>query len=86
MMNAQTQKPEPCKLRYGRAFHIDRNAKLDRWDVIDDDGRIHGHAHDLGHAIDLAVQQAHNDHAAGHDVMVCVEQEDGTYTMAWSSR
>jgi hypothetical protein len=86
MMNAQTQKPEPCKPGYERTYHIDRNAKLDRWDVIDDDGRVYGHAHDVRHATDLAVQQAHNDHAGGHDVIVCVEQEDGTYTMAWSSR
>jgi len=85
-MSARTKTAQPCKPGYERAYHIGHNAKLDRWDVIDDDGGAHGHAHDLRHATDLAIQLAHGDHSAGHDVIICVEQEDGTYAMAWSSR
>lgn len=46
-MNARSKKAEPCKPSHDRAYHIDWNATLDRWDVIDDDGRVHGHSRDL---------------------------------------
>ena len=85
-MGTGSKAMKPCRPGFGRAYHIDWNAGLDRWDVIDDEGRAHGHGHDLSHATDLAIQQAHNDHSAGHDVIVCVQQDDGTYTMAWASR
>jgi hypothetical protein len=86
MMNARSKKAEPCKPSYDRAYHIDWNTTLDRWDVIDDDGWVHGHSRDLHHGTNLAIQKAHNDHGAGRDVIVCVQQEDGTCTMTWPSR
>jgi hypothetical protein len=77
---------EPCRTGFARSYHVDWNGAQDRWDVVDDDGRVHGHCHNLEEATDLAIREAHHDHAAGKDVIVCVEQEDGGYTMAWSSR
>jgi hypothetical protein len=67
------------------AFHVDHNQALDRWDVIDEEGRVVGHCHDRGEAINLAIREAQHSHGLGEDVVVCVEQEDGHYTMAWSS-
>jgi hypothetical protein len=33
-----------------------------------------------------AIQAAQHDHARGLDVIVCVEQPDGSYKTAWHSR
>lgn len=84
-MNAPVKHPA-CRPGYEHAYHVDWNKPHDRWDVVDDDGRVHGHCHNLREATDLAIREAHHDHAAGTDVIVCVQQEDGTYTMAWASR
>ena len=67
------------------AFHVDRNETQDRWDVVDSEGKVIGHCHDQAEAIDLAIREAQHTHSRGDDVVVCVEQADGHYTMAWSS-
>lgn len=67
------------------AFHVDHNEKLDRWDVVDHDGRVIGHSHHQGEAVELAIREAQHTHHQGGDVFVCVEQSDGHYTVAWSS-
>lgn len=85
-MSARAKTAEPCRPGFARAYHVDWDATRDRWDVIDDDGRVLGHGQGLRHAKELAIREAHNDHAAGREVVVCVQQDDGTYTMAWSSR
>ena len=36
-------------------------------------------------AIDLAIREAQYTHSRGDDVVVCVEQDDGHYALAWSS-
>jgi hypothetical protein len=33
-MNVRAKTAEPCKPGYDRAYHIEPNATLDRWDVI----------------------------------------------------
>ena len=67
------------------AFHVDHNAAQDRWDIVDDNGRVIGHCHDQGEAIEVAVHEAQHAHGRGADVVVCVEQSDGHYALAWSS-
>lgn len=67
------------------AIHVDNNEKLERWDVVDHEGRVIGHCHSQGEAIDLAIQEAQHTHSRGDDVVVCVEQPDGHYALAWSS-
>lgn len=68
------------------AYHVDHNPAQDRWDVADQEGRIIGHCHDQGQAINLAIQEAQQAHSRGNDAVVCVEQADGHYALAWSSR
>lgn len=68
------------------AFHVDRNDSLDRWDIVDGDGRLVGHRHGRGEAVEFAIHEAQHAHGEGSEVVVCVEQEDGHYTLAWSSR
>jgi len=70
---------------FDSAFHVDHNEALDRWDVIDHEGRVVGHCHDQGEAVGLAIREAQHFHSRGIDVLVCVEQSDGHYAMAWSS-
>lgn len=67
------------------AIHVDHNKLLDRWDVVDEQGRVVGHCHDQSEAINLAIREAQHSHGRGEDVTVCVEQEEGHYSMAWSS-
>jgi hypothetical protein len=67
------------------AYHVDRNEAQDRWDVVDQEGRIIGHSHDQGQAVSLAIQEAHQAHSRGDNVVVCVEQDNGHYSLAWSS-
>ena len=66
------------------AFHVDHNEALDRWDVVDEEGRIIGHCHDRGEAINHAVREAQHTHGRGDDVVVCVQQPDGHYSLAWA--
>lgn len=68
------------------AYHVDHDKKLKRWDIVDDVGRIIGHRHEIGEAIQFAIRDAQHAHGQGDSVVVCVEQKDGTYKMAWSSR
>jgi hypothetical protein len=67
------------------SFHVDHNRSQDRWDVVDQEGRVIGHSHDQREAIDLAIREAQQSHSRGGDVVVCVEQVDGHYSLAWSS-
>ena len=66
------------------AFHVDRHD--DHWDVIDHEGRVLGHRPGQAEAIQFAIHEAQHLHGQGDDVVVCVEQPDGHYRMAWSSR
>ena len=66
------------------AIHVDQNETQDRWDVVDHEGRVIGHSHHQGEAIDMAIREAQHAHGNGDDVVVCVEQSDGHYTLAWA--
>jgi hypothetical protein len=68
------------------AFHVDHNDTQGRWDVVDAEGRVIGHGHDQREAVDLAIREAQQSHSRGDDVVVCVEQADGHYTLAWRSQ
>ena len=67
------------------AYHVDHNESLDRWDIVDSEGRVIGHCHDQSVAIGLAISEAQHAHSRGEDIVICVEQPDGHYTMAWAS-
>lgn len=68
------------------AYHVDHDKRLDRWDVVDDTGGIIRHCHDVGSATHLAIRNAQHAYGQGDDVVVCVEQPDGHYKLAWASR
>jgi hypothetical protein len=68
------------------AYHVDHNEAQDRWDVVDEEGGIIGHCHDQSEAIAFAIREAQEAHGRGDDIVVCVEQSDGHYELAWSSR
>jgi hypothetical protein len=63
--------------RCERAYHVDWNEAADVWDVLDEEGRVLGHCADEAEATDIAIRQAHQDHGAGDDVIVCVQEKDG---------
>lgn len=62
-------------------FHIVPNG--DRWDVERDDTFTGAFAYDVNTAIGLAISAAHTVHDAGVDVMVCVQEPDGTCRKVW---
>ena len=85
MNQVQTSTSRKSQTRCERAYHVDWNETADVWDVLDEEGRILGHSGDETEATDIAVRQAHQDHGAGDDVTVCVQEKDGGYRVAWSS-
>ena len=64
------------------ALHVDRNQ--DRWDVVDQDGHVIAHCPHQDDAVTLAIREAQRRHGQGDDVVVCLEQANGHYTLAWS--
>jgi hypothetical protein len=61
-------------------YHVVPNGK--RWDVERDDAFVGSFAYEVNIAIDWAVSAAQRDHK-GLDVMVCVQQPDGTCKEIW---
>ncbi len=60
----------------------DETAKL--WNVERDDDATGLSARQQGAAIDLAILEAQNDSGMRLDVIVCVQQDDGTFTTVWA--
>jgi hypothetical protein len=56
-----------------------------QWDVLADDGRHIGHCSNQNQAIDLAICEAIHDHGLGKKMIVCVQEKDGSYRVAWAS-
>ena len=56
-----------------------------RWRVERDDGHSHHASADRLDAVQWAIRAAEHDHHDGLDVIVCVEEPDGTTRIAWSS-
>jgi hypothetical protein len=55
------------------------------WNVGTDDGESGPSSFDRDMALTLAIRAATLDHADGMDVTVCVEEQDGTFKLAWAS-
>ena len=74
----------PQKKSHDREYHVVMHGF--RWWVEDDEGASLHASVDEADATAWAVQAAQHDHARGLDVIVCVEQPDGSYKTAWHSR
>ncbi len=70
---------------YDRQYHVVRNVILKSWDVMRDDEPAGGSSRDLETAIGFAVRAARLDQKAGLNVIVCVQQKDGTLNTEWTS-
>lgn len=84
-MRSDVKRPPPAKTECDRAYHVDWNETFQHWDVTDEDGRVHTHCNSVEAATASAIREAHRVHGAGADVSVCVQQQDGTYRLAWFS-
>jgi hypothetical protein len=62
-------------------YHVVPNGR--RWDVERDDAFIGSFSYDVHTAIGLATAAAQRDFHDGLDVMVCVQQADGTCRKVW---
>lgn len=68
---------------HDRMYHVSYDGQ--HWTVDSDEGRTAHFASDRHVAINLAIRTAQHDHADGLDVIVCVEQPDGSFAEAWAS-
>jgi hypothetical protein len=62
-------------------YHVVPNGK--RWDVERDDTFTGSFAYDVHTAVGLATAAAQRDQHNGIDVMVCVQQQDGSCRKVW---
>ena len=74
----------PSTGRHDHEYHVvwDEAAKL--WNVKRDHDTTGLSARQQGAAVDLAIQEAQQDHGKRLDVIVCVQQDDGTFTTVWA--
>jgi hypothetical protein len=68
---------------HGREYHVIFDGR--HWNVGTDDGEAGPSSFDRDLAITLAIRAAQHDHAEGMDASVCVEEQDGTFKLAWTS-
>ena len=66
-----------------RDYHVTFDGR--HWNVGTDDGEAGPSSFDRDMAVTLAIRAAQHDHADGLDVTVSVEEQDGTFTLAWAS-
>ena len=82
-------KPRPRALapstgRHDHEYHVvwDEAAKL--WNVERDEDVTGLSARQQSAAVDLAIHEAQQAHGRRLDVIVCVQQDDGTFTTVWA--
>jgi hypothetical protein len=68
---------------HGREYHVIFDGR--HWSVGTDDGEAGPSSLDRDMAVTLAIRAAQHDHADGLDVTVSVEEQDGTFRLAWAS-
>jgi hypothetical protein len=70
--------------RHDHEYHVlwDEAAKL--WNIERDGDATGLSARQQGAAVDLAVQEAQQNHTKRLDVIVCLQQQDGTITTVWA--
>ena len=75
----------PSNGRHDHEYHVvwDEVAKL--WNVEKDGDATDLSARQQGAAIDLAIEEAQKDSGKRLDVIVCVQQDDGTFTTVWAT-
>jgi len=73
----------PQKKSHDRVYHVVMHGF--RWWVEDDEGASLHASVDEADATAWAIDAAQHDHGHGLDVIVCVEQPDGSYRAAWHS-
>jgi hypothetical protein len=83
-------KPRPRALarsngRHDHEYHVawDEAAKL--WNIVRDGDQTGLSARQQGAAVNLAVNEAQQDVTKRLDVIVCVQQDDGTLTTVWAA-
>jgi hypothetical protein len=70
---------------HDRTYQVVWSAARARFEVLGDDGQLHGFSSDQHIAIGAAVREATHAHGEGLSVIVCVERKDGTFSVEWES-
>jgi len=66
-----------------REYHVMFDGR--HWNVVGDDGETGPSSLDRDMAVTLAIRAARHDHADGLEVAVSVEEQDGSFHLAWAS-
>jgi hypothetical protein len=66
-----------------REYHVSFDGL--HWNVTTAEGEMSQASFDRDMAMTLAIRAAQQDHADGVEVMVCIEELDGTLCLAWAS-
>jgi hypothetical protein len=77
------ERPAKRPAQQARQYHVVLHDS--RWWIEDNLGAGLHAASDLQDAVTWAIRRAQHDQADGLDAMVCVEQPDGSWKMAWHS-
>jgi hypothetical protein len=77
------ESPALARAPSGREYHVTFDGR--HWNVGTDDGETGPSSFDRDMAVTLAIRAAQHDHADGLDVTVAVEEQDGTFRLAWAS-
>ena len=72
-----------ARLAPAREYHVTFDGR--HWNVATCDGELGPSSFDRNMAITLAIRAAQHDHADGLDVAVSVEEQDGSFILAWAS-
>jgi hypothetical protein len=81
----KAKKRKAIKKTHDHEYHVVWNGARRSWDIHRDDGRTGAFAYDKSTAVGVAIREAQIDHGQGLDVIVCVEQKDGTFKQEWAS-
>jgi hypothetical protein len=82
-------KPRPRVLapstgRHDHEYRVVWDEAATCWNVERDDERTDLSARQQSAAVDLAIQEAQRDFEKRLDVIVCLQQDDGTFTTVWA--
>jgi hypothetical protein len=70
---------------HAREYHVIYDPARRHWQVELGHVRLAAAADTVDAAIGIAVREARTDTQAGLDAIVCVQQKDGSFHLAWSS-
>jgi hypothetical protein len=74
----------PSTGRHDHEYHVVWDEAVKLWNIERDDDVTGLSARQQSAAVELAIQEAQKDHGKRLDVIVCLQQDDGTFATVWT--